>query len=493
MYDMKPYLEKIDEVISKGPYNDSWGSLSEYRMPEWYRRAKFGIFIHWGVFSVPAFGNEWYSRNMYIKDSPEYLHHIEKYGNHTEFGYKDFIPMFRAEKFDPVEWAELFAASGAKYVVPVAEHHDGFQMYKSEISRWNAYEMGPCRDILGELKVCCNSLGMEVGASSHRAEHWFFMGGEKEFDSDIREPLNRGDFYWPAMPMTWGEIHNVFSEYSPNEEYLQDWLVRTCEIVDNYRPKVIYFDWWIQHSAFKPYLKKFAAYYYNRACEWGTDAVINYKHDAFMFGTAVPDVERGQFADRKPFFWQTDTSVALNSWCYTENNSYRKAEDIVCDLVDIVSKNGCLLLNIGPKADGAVPDEDRDILLNIGKWLKINGKAIYGSNLWRRSAEGPTEIPEGQFTDGIKKNFTPQDIRFTMANGYLYATVLKCSENGEYVIKSLDMQDASSRDNFSGIVRDATVLGTAEKPVWERQGDGLHIRTDYKNGDYPIVFKIEID
>lgn len=491
MYDMSPYLKKISDVISKGPYSDDWSSLSAYKVPEWYRRAKFGIFIHWGVFSVPAFGNEWYSRNMYIKDSNEYLHHIETYGKHTGFGYKDLIPMFGAEKFNPNEWAKLFADSGAKYVVPVAEHHDGFQMYKSEISHWNAYEKGPCRDVLGELKSCCNALGMEVGASSHRAEHWFFMGCGKDFDSDIKEPLQRGDLYWPAMLSA--ELHDIFSKPEPSEEYLQDWLVRTCEIVDNYRPKIVYFDWWIQHSAFKPYLKKFAAYYYNRAHEWGTEAVINYKHDGFMFGTAVPDVERGQFAERKPFFWQTDTSVALNSWCYTENNSYRRAEEIVCDLVDIVSKNGCLLLNIGPKADGTIPDEDKNILLDIGKWLKINGEAIYGSSLWRRSAEGPTEIPEGQFTDGIKKNFTPQDIRFTTANGFLYAAVLKFSENGEYVITSLDMQDASSRDNFSGIIKGATVLGSDKKPVWERRADGLHISTDYRNGDYPIVFKIEID
>ena len=492
MYDMKPYLQRIDEVISKGPYSDSWHSLSDYNVPDWYRAAKFGIFIHWGVFSVPAFANEWYSRHMYIKDSGEYNQHIETYGKHTEFGYKDFIPMFKAEKFDPNEWAELFQAAGAKYVIPVAEHHDGFQMYRSDISHWNAYEKGPCRDTLGELKASCNFLGIEVGVSSHRAEHWFFMDGGKQFDSDIKEPMQRGDLYWPAMPLT-ADIHDIFSEPAPTEEYLQDWLVRVCEIVDRYRPKVIYFDWWIQHNAFKPYLKKFAAYYYNRAYEWGSDAVINYKHDSFMFGAAVPDVERGQFAERKPFFWQTDTSVALNSWCYTENNTYRTAEDLVCDLVDIVSKNGCMLLNIGPKADGSIPDKDRNILLNIGRWLKINGEAIYGSKLWRKSAEGPTEIPEGQFTDGIKKNFTPQDIRFTTANGYLYVTVLKASENGKYLIKALDIQPAHQRDNFSGIVKNVTLLGTDKEPLWERLPDGLHITTDYVNGDYPIVFKIEID
>lgn len=491
MYDLLPYLKKIEDVIQQGPYNDDWSSLSAYQVPAWYRSAKFGIFIHWGVFSVPSFGSEWYPRNMYLKDSLEYRHHIENYGKHTEFGYKDFIPLFQADKFDPNEWAQLFADSGAKYVVPVAEHHDGFQMYKSEISHWNSYEKGPCRNILGELKSSCHSLGMELGASSHRAEHWFFMDGGKTFDSDIKEPLRRGDLYWPAMPSA--ELHDIDSEPVPTEEYLQDWLVRTCEIIDKYQPKLLYFDWWIQHHSFKPYLKKVAAYYYNRAYEWGTEVVINYKHDSFQFGTAVPDVERGQFAERKPFFWQTDTSVALNSWSYTENNTYRKAEDLVCDLVDIVSKNGCLLLNIGPKADGSIPDDDRNILLKIGEWLNINGEAIYGTNLWRKSGEGPTEIPEGQFTDGIQKNFTSQDIRFTTAKGYLYAVVLKQSVDGKYNITSLGIQDASQRDHFCGIVKDVTVLGTEHKPIWKRCVDGLHIQTDKSNGEYPIVFKIGID
>lgn len=490
MYDMKPYLETIEQVISKGPYRDNWESLSAYQVPEWYRKAKFGIFIHWGIYSVPAFGSEWYSRNMYVKDSPEYMHHIETYGKQAEFGYKDFIPMFKAEKFDAEEWAELFRAAGAKYVVPVAEHHDGFQMYKSEISHWNAYEMGPQRDVLGELSKSCREKGMEIGASSHRVEHWFFMGHGMEFDSDIHEPMERGDFYWPAMPER--NHQDLYSQPIPTEEFLQDWLVRTCEIVDRYHPKIVYFDWWIQHSAVKPYLMKFAAYYYNRAAEWGSDAVINYKHDAFLFGTAVPDVERGQFADVKPYFWQTDTSVALNSWGYTKNNQYRQASEIICDLVDIVSKNGCLLLNIGPKPDGTIPEEDKNLLLEIGKWLSTNGEAIYNTQVWRKYGEGPTQIVEGQFSDGIKKNFTSQDFRFTTGSGYLYVTALKCSEDGKYCITSLGEQDASRQANFHGIIKDIEVLGWDKKPTWTRTEEGLLLETEIKS-EKPIVFKLSIE
>lgn len=315
------------------------------------------------------------------------------------------------------------------------------------------------------------------------------MGHGKEFDSDIKEPLVRGEFYWPAMPER--DHHDLFSEPVPSEEYLQDWLIRTCEIIDEYKPKIVYFDWWIQHSAFRPYIKKLAAYYYNRAHEWGTEVVINYKHDAFLFGTAVPDVERGQFSAVQPYYWQTDTAIALNSWCYTENNNFKNPVDLVCDLVDIVSKNGNLLLNVGPKSDGTISDEDTAVLKGIGSWLKINGEAIYNSSVFRKYGEGPTEITEGQFSDGIKKNFTSKDIRFTVANGCVYAIVLKCSNNGKYCIKTLGKKDASKVANFSGIIEEISVLGSKEGPQWHRDEDGLYIETDY-NSEYPITFKIKL-
>ena len=489
--DRTAYLGHINDVIEKGRFKDNWESLSQYRTPDWYRDAKFGIFIHWGVYSVPAFGSEWYSRSMYIQGTREFEHHVKTYGAQKDFGYKDFIPMFRAEKFDPEEWAQLFCDAGARYVVPVAEHHDGFQMYKSDLSEWNAYEKGPCRDVIGELKGACESKGLNLCASSHRVEHWFFMGHGKEFDSDIKEPLALGDFYWPAMPEP--NHQDLYSTPTPSDEYLTDWLLRCCEIVDKYSPRLVYFDWWIQHSAVKPYLKKFAAYYYNRAEAEGYEPVICYKHDAFQFGCATVDIERGQFRDCKPYYWQTDTACAYNSWCYTDNNHFKNPTDIIRDFVDIVSKNGCLLLNVGPRADGTITDEDKNILLTIGRWLKANGEAIYGSRPWRVSAEGPTEIPEGQFTDGGRKNFTAEDVRYTCRGDSVYAFVMSYPENGEVAFPALGERDASSKPNFHGIIKGVTVLGFDETPEWNREEDALHIKTKSVASDTPVVFKIEVE
>jgi alpha-L-fucosidase len=304
-------LNRVEEVIARGPFTDTWESLCTYRPPRWYEDAKFGIFIHWGVYAVPAFGNEWYPRHMYIEGTPEFAHHKKTYGDHKAFGYKDFIPQFRAEKFDPAGWMDLFQAAGAKYVMPVAEHHDGFQMYQSELSHWNAAEMGPKRDVLGELKREAEARGLVFCASDHRAEHcWFFNGG-LNFDSDVPE---NPEFYDAPVPYEESQRakHDLYAP-EPPKGHLDNWLARLCELVDKYQPKVVWFDWWIQQVAFRPYLRKFAAYYYNRAAEWGVGVAINYKYASFMLGSAVFDVERGQLEAVRPVLWQTDTAIAKNS------------------------------------------------------------------------------------------------------------------------------------------------------------------------------------
>lgn len=484
-------LKKVEEVIAEGPYRPEWDSLMEMEMPRWFSKEKLGIFIHWGLYSVPANSNEWYSRNMYIKGMPAYEHHIKTYGQQKDFGYKDFIPLFRAEQFDPAEWMALFSEAGAGYVFPVAEHHDGFQMYKSELSDWNAAVLGPKRDILGELKAEAERHEIRFCTSSHRAEHWFFMSHGKEFDSDIKEPLQKGDFYWPAMPEP--DPEDLYSNPYPNEEFLEDWLARTAEIILNYQPKLLYFDWWIQHQAFKPYLKKLAAFYYNCGEKWGEPVAICYKHDAMMFGSGIVEVERGGFAEPKPYSWQTDTAVARNSWCYTDTLDYKTSNEIICTLVDVVSKNGNLLLNIGPKADGTIPTGDKKILKDLAFWMKINGEAIKGAKVWRKSAEGPTVAKEGQFSDQTEQTYTSADYRFTANHGNIYAIALSCPKDGVFQVKSLAESKDQNVPEFHGIIKKVTLLGYEGEIQWHTDGEGLHVAAEGIESEFPVVLKIEVE
>ncbi len=491
-------FEKIEAVIENGPYNDTWESLINYKTPEWFKDAKFGIFIHWGVFTVPEWGSEWYPRLMYIKDSEYYEHHIKTYGLHKDFGYKDFIPMFKAEKFDPMEWVKLFKEAGAKYIVPVGEHHDGFQMYESKLSKWNAFDMGPKRDILGELKKAADSEGLYMGTSSHRIEHRFFFGHGKEFESDVKENCGRDDLYWPAVELKDDNYFDPCAEPYPSEEFLQDWLLRTCEMIDRFKPRVLYFDWWIQHIAARPYVRKAAAYYYNRAHEWGIDAALIYKYDTFAFGSAIYDVERGQMKTAQPYYWQSDTSCALNSWCYTVNNQYRSAESIVQTLADIVSKNGNLLLNVGPRANGEVCEEEKSILRSVGKWLSSNGEAIYGSRPWRVYGEGPTQINDGGFSEKAEYDFTPQDIRYLVNGQYLYAIVLCPSKDGKYHLKELggEHKDPKVNGRFHGVVDSIELMGFPDSRIrYGFDDSALNIYSEkakIDNTKMPIVFRIKL-
>ena len=489
-YDQEAYLRKIDEVIEGGPYEASWESLSKHETPRWFRDAKFGIFIHWGVYSVPAFANEWYSRSMYMQGTREFEHHIKTFGPHKEFGYKDFIPLFKGENFNAAKWISLFRRSGARYVVPVAEHHDGFQMYRSALSHWNAAEMGPKRDVLGELTAEMKQQGLIGGASTHRIEHWFFMGGGRSFDSDITDQEKPGDFYWPAVREQPENLDDLFFKPEPSEEFLNDWMIRTCELIDNYHIRELYFDWWIQQSVAKPYLKKIAAYYYNRAVQWGEEVLIAYKHDAFQFGTAVVDIERGQFRDVQPFPWQTDTAIAKNSWCYTEDNDFKKPWSILCDLTDVVSKNGTMLLNVGPKPDGTISDEDTKVLEEIGRWMEKNGEAIYGSRPWRYAQEGPTQFTSGSFSDAGDKVYTPEDFRFMINHGKLYAACMRYPENQKILIRTLGRKAHTADSPFFGIIEDVDVLGFDDKPVWRQTPEGLEIETKSVKSESPVFFRI---
>ena len=482
-------LEQVIKGIQQGPFRADWQSLRQYDVPEWYRDAKFGIFIHWGVYSVPAFGSEWYPRDMYRRDSEEYKHHIVTYAPVDKFGYKDFIPMFKAEHFDPDAWARLFNESGAKYVVPVFEHHDGFAMYDSGLSDWTAAKMGPHRDLAGDLARAVRASGLHLGASFHRVEHNFFFDTGRNIESDVNNP-EYASFYGPAHKRLENQertpLGNDFTFVSP--AWADDWLARSAEIVEKYHPDLMWFDWWIGQPAVREALTRFAAFYYNSSLKYsGNPGVINYKYFAMEEHSAVLDLERGQLAGIRSLPWQTDTSIGNKSWGYIENDTFKSAEFVIHQLVDIVSKNGNLLLNIGPRSDGTIPEEVKRVLLNVGVWLKTNGEAIYGTRPWKVYGEGPTKVAAGAFHDTDTQSYSAQDFRFTAKNGILYAIEFGWPSNHEAVIHTLNNETLGAGRQVQSI----QLLGSEGNLSFERLADGLHIRfPEQPAGKYAHVIRV---
>lgn len=479
-------LTEVDHQATNGPYRPDWRSLQKYQIPAWYEDAKFGIFVHWGVYSVPAFGSEWYPRDMYRQGSKEYTHHLAVYGPLSSFGYKDFIPMFKAEHFDPKQWAGLFSESGAKYVVPVFEHHDGFAMYDSDLSDWTAAKMGPHRDLAGELAKAVRAAGLHLGASSHRVEHDFFFDEGRKIATDVNDPKYAA-FYGPAHPRMEDENHSLLEDWTyVSEPYLDDWLARNAEIVEKYQPELMWFDWWVGQPDVRKHLLQFTAFYYNQAARRGEVGVINYKYSAMERRSAVLDIERGQLDDIRDSYWQTDTSISNDSWGYIENDHFKTPEFIVHQLIDIVSKNGNLLVNVGPRSDGTIPDEVQRVLRDTGAWLKINGEAIYGTRPWKSFGEGPTKIVGGAFHDTSTSAFTEHDFRFTHKDDTVYAIQLAWPTNGETVIRALGKTDLARQQ-----IASVSLVGYGPALRYEQRNDGLHIQVPVlAPGRYAYCFKV---
>lgn len=465
----------VDAKLARGRLKPEWESLGGFRAPEWFRDAKFGIFIHWGPYAVPAFANEWYSRNMYVPDNQAYTYHRNVFGPQSRFGYKDFIPQFKAEKFDAAEWIALFKQAGARYVIPVAEHCDGFAMYDSAMTDWNAAAMGPKRDVAAELAKATRAAGLHFGLSSHRAEHFWWYNAGRGYDSDVNDPRYAG-LYGPAAPRTLPaddpasepNPSHLENWLPPDDAFLRDWLARATEIVDKYQPELIYLDWWTMAPRFDPYLRKFAAYYYNEAARRGQGPAITYKGEHFPANAALYDVERGKLDALRLLPWQTDTSVSIRSWGYAQNDGYRTPKSLVADLIDVVSKNGNLLLNVGPRADGTIPEEAATVLRGIGAWLSVNGEAIYGTRPWKYFGEGPTVAAPGEKSEGANKAFVPADIRFTTKGETLYALGLARPADNRVLIKTL----YAGTPYLDRRIASVELLGGAAVP-WQQTDKGL--------------------
>ncbi len=479
--------KKPEETAFK--FEENWESLSNYKIPQWMKDAKFGIFIHWGPNSVPEMHTDWYSRWMYLDEGqvdhvtgekqndiphPASVFHKENFGDPKEFGFKDLIPMWTMENFDAKAWVDLFKDAGAQYVVPVAEHHDGFALYESSITPYNAVAMGPKRDVLKDLTNEIKKQGLICGVSSHLAFNWNFYTQKDRFDTGDPQ---YADLYAPQ--------HEPYSPASP-EWLAKVWWPRTKEIIDKYQPDILWFDFYLDRPEFAPYHKKLAAYYYNSCLERDKTVVLqtkNLRYESYKPGTHMLDLERSKMDSLRTEYWQTDTSIGKNSWYYTKNWIPKSAEDLVADLMDIVSKNGCLLLNIGPRKDGIIPDDQKKTLLDIGAWLKVNGEAVYGSKYYEVFGEGPTETATGHLSEDKNQGFTQEDIRFTTNNGALYVTVLKAPTKDIHIKYLTD-----SKINIESI----ELLGSDVKIEFQQSAKGTTIKFPKDvDSDYAWVFKID--
>ena len=422
---------KISAQIQKREYQPTFESLEKVNPdPEWFKDAKFGIYFHWGVYSVPAFGNEWYPRNMYIKDTPENKHHIETYGDPSEWPYHHFMtgakdkkgnfvqfhPKLKSEggKFDPDEWAQLFSDAGAKFAGPVAEHHDGFSMWASKVNPWNAKDMGPKLDLVGLLADAIRKKNMKIILSMH---HAYNITGYYDHVPKTNDP---------KLQMLFGQQGK-----EKNEAF---WLAKLKEIIDNYKPDIIYQDFNL-HLISQPILLQFLAYYYNEAAVWDKSVVATFK-DGLNTKCAVLDYERGGPPDITDNYWLTDDAVSPSSWCYTEGIEYYSKKAILHSFIDRISKNGNMLLNISPKADGTIPQAQKDILLSLGAWLKKYGEAVYATRAWEVYGEGPTKMGGGYGVMGAPLEGTAKDIRYTRSKDYttLYAILLGWEEGQKEIL-----------------------------------------------------------
>lgn len=483
-------------ATEKPRFEERWESLStNEREPEWFQDAKFGIYFHWGVYSVPAYDNEWYPRWMYVPDRKNwggtvFEHHEKTFGPLSKFNYHDFIPMFTAEHFNAQEWANLFKKSGAKFAGLVAQHHDGFAMWNSTINPWNAKSMGPKKDILGDLYAELKKNDLKTIATFHHERllqryatdtaKWAKNTPDPGWDSHFPyHPDYITSTTDPKLRLLYGNI--------PEAEFYDYWLNQVNEVVDNYAPDIIWFDSWLDIIP-ENYRQKMVAHHFNTAVARNQKPVVAYKQEDLPANVGMLDIEQGGKKELSSDYWMTDITISYGSWCYTHGQTYKTPELVIRNMIDVWSKKGIVLLNISPKADGTIPQEQRDVLLALGAWIDKHKEAVYETRPYSMFGYGKAKIDDGDFGgQSATIQYSENDIRFMASKDkkslYVFALGMP-APNSTVEIKNISPSP----------IKKVTVVGSGAELKFSTVNNVLTLETPAATqlDKMATVFKVEL-
>jgi len=468
--------------VAAGPFEPTLDSLKQYKYPDWFRDGKLGMWAHWGPQAVPMAG-DWYARNMYIEGQRQYKDHLERYGHPSEHGYKDIIPLWKAEKWDPDALMALYRKAGAKYFVSMGSHHDNFFLWNSKLHKWNAVNMGPKRDVVGDWQKAAKKAGLKFGVSEHLGASftWFQpshgadkTGPKAGVPYDGADPKHQDLYHFPAESGDKGW-------YGNNPKWQRMWYERIKELVDSYQPDLLYTDGGVPFG--NEVGRSMIAHLYNSsAARNGGKTEVVYTCKQKSDGMWVEDLERGVMPGIRPHPWQTDTSIG--DWYYNKNWKYRGADWVVHMLVDIVAKNGNLLINVVQRPDGSLDPEALEVLDKMAAWIAVNGEAIYETRPWLVHGEGPVRAKGGNFKEDFA--YTANDVRFTTkGDKTLYAFIMGWPAEGKITIRS-----PAKFPEVTGKITDVSLLG-AGKVKWTHDAEGLTVELPAKQPcDYAVALKI---
>jgi len=479
-----------DLPINAGSFKPTEESLKEYKYPEWFRDAKFGIWAHWGPQAVPRQG-DWYARNLYSQNSRQNKYHVAHYGPPSKFGYKDIIPLWKAEKWDPEKLMALYKKAGAKYFVSMGSHHDNFFLWKSQIHKWNAFNMGPHKDVVGLWQKAAQKEGLKFGVSEHLAASytWYQVAHGADKDGEFK-----GIPYDGADPQYADLYHTKAAPgdnawLTTNPEWMKEWYADVKELVDTYHPDLLYSD---SKLPFDGIGRSMLANFYNGNFAFhngSPTAVYNCKEPSN--GKWVQDLERGVQDNINPYPWQTDTSIG--DWFYQTGQKYKTGTEVIQMLVDIVSKNGNLLINVVQTPEGDLEPDVLKIVEDIAAWMPTNGKGIYGTRPWKIYGEGPstdkTNQKKGQFA-GLRDvgSYQTDDIRFTTKGNNLYAFCMETPQS-DVRIKSLGKNSTLNDKKIKSV----SLLGSNQKIKWKLEDDALVITRPDNMPNWTVMgFQIEL-